>query len=297
MDNEETNVLTTGNPTPMDEREQEVGNTRGTSSKGKIGKTAYASGGFAAGITTGAVGSTLAANYNKEALDTATEDVRTEPETPAPQDAIIATSEGVRVAQVNDDASFSEAFADARTQVGPGGVFEWHGRVYNTYYEDEWNNMNSTEKAGFQSKIDYNAVTDNDNSTTIHETVDSGTENQQTIDTETVQTDNQSDSAEIKVLGVEVVQNGEGQEMAVAALDIDGHNSIMVDVDMDGKMDILAIDANNNGQIDQGEAGNIQDLNISVSDLAQQAPESDIYLTQDDSMLNNADNVDIGVLL
>ena len=42
---------------------------------------------------------------------------------------------------VSDEMSFSEAFAAAREEVGPGGVFEWNGNVYNTYYADEWENM------------------------------------------------------------------------------------------------------------------------------------------------------------
>ena len=48
---------------------------------------------------------------------------------------------------VNDSMSFSEAFSAARAEVGPGGVFEWRGNVYNTYYADEWNNMSEEDKS------------------------------------------------------------------------------------------------------------------------------------------------------
>ncbi|MCC8071618.1 MAG: hypothetical protein LIO90_07440 [Bacteroidales bacterium] len=39
---------------------------------------------------------------------------------------------------VNDDMTFSEAFAAAREELGPGGVFQWHGGAYATYTADEW---------------------------------------------------------------------------------------------------------------------------------------------------------------
>ena len=53
------------------------------------------------------------------------------------------------VADVSDDMSFSEAFAAARAEVGPGGVFYWHGGIYGTYYKDEWDAMSDSEKAEF----------------------------------------------------------------------------------------------------------------------------------------------------
>ena len=50
------------------------------------------------------------------------------------------------VAHVSDSQSFAQAFADARQQVGPGGIFEWHGQVYGTYYADEWNSMSQDQR-------------------------------------------------------------------------------------------------------------------------------------------------------
>ena len=51
---------------------------------------------------------------------------------------------GLQVATVNDDLSFGEAFAQSRAEVGPGGVFHWHGGIYNTYSADEWNAMTAS---------------------------------------------------------------------------------------------------------------------------------------------------------
>ena len=53
------------------------------------------------------------------------------------------------------EISFNEAFAAARSEMGPGGVFEWNGKLYNTYYSEEWSAMSDEEKAEFQRSI-YN---------------------------------------------------------------------------------------------------------------------------------------------
>lgn len=52
-------------------------------------------------------------------------------------------------AQVSEELSFADAFTAARAQVGPGGVFTWHGNLYGTYTEAEWNAMSAEQKADF----------------------------------------------------------------------------------------------------------------------------------------------------
>ena len=37
----------------------------------------------------------------------------------------------------NGSLSFRQAFDAARAELGPGGVFRWHGNIYNTYTADE----------------------------------------------------------------------------------------------------------------------------------------------------------------
>jgi hypothetical protein len=39
---------------------------------------------------------------------------------------------------VADSMTFEEAFAAARAEVGPGGVFVWHNQPYNTFWREEW---------------------------------------------------------------------------------------------------------------------------------------------------------------
>jgi hypothetical protein len=57
---------------------------------------------------------------------------------------------------VSDGMSFSDAFKEAREQIGPGGLFEWHGRTYSTFHENEW------ESAPVEIKMDsYNVIEEN----------------------------------------------------------------------------------------------------------------------------------------
>lgn len=56
---------------------------------------------------------------------------------------------------VNDDMSFNEAFAAARSEVGAGGAFEWRGNMYNTFYAEEWNSMSAEERAEFDSNFHW----------------------------------------------------------------------------------------------------------------------------------------------
>lgn len=75
-------------------------------------------------------------------------------ETAQPEAASLATS-------VNDDMSFSEAFAAARDEVGAGGVFEWHGQHYNTFYKEEFEAMSPTEISDYYASVnqtDFNQI-------------------------------------------------------------------------------------------------------------------------------------------
>ena len=64
-------------------------------------------------------------------------------------DAPSMVPEDLHVAHVSDSMSFGEAFAAARAEVGPGGVFYWHGGVYGTYYANEWDAMTAEDKQEF----------------------------------------------------------------------------------------------------------------------------------------------------
>ena len=89
------------------------------------------------GVLMGVAGTVMAADY-----------LRAQPKDDQPVLSGEET-EVVPVAQVSDDMSFAEAFAVARAEVGAGGVFAWHGNVYNTFYKEEWEAMTDEQKEEF----------------------------------------------------------------------------------------------------------------------------------------------------
>ena len=74
---------------------------------------------------------------------------------------------------VDPSHSFSEAFAHSREQLGPGGIFEYKGELYNTYYKEEWDGMEIPQKesyfANFQDNLqgNVNHIAHNDQVTKI----------------------------------------------------------------------------------------------------------------------------------
>lgn len=287
MNNEETRILN------QNQTEETIVKTPGKkSNKGE--KVAYAAGGFAAGLASGVAGSAFAASPNKDEVIVTAETSEAEEATavqqetvapvqetpqpaPNPEEVLLATDEGVRIAQVNDDASFSQAFADARAQVGAGGAFEWRGHVYSTYYEEEWNNMSAEERANYQSKIDYETVTGD---TQEMKPTPATATAEPAVASNTELVDDQPNQGGIKVLGVEAVTDAEGNPMTVAAVEIEGNQAILVDVDNNGMMDVVVVDENHDCQISRNEIYDVSEAQISTADLQQH-----MAATQDAGMM------------
>ena len=56
---------------------------------------------------------------------------------------------------VDDSMSFNQAFAAARHEVGPGGLFVWQGHTYGTYYANEWNAMSPEEHDQYWADVTH----------------------------------------------------------------------------------------------------------------------------------------------
>lgn len=294
-------------------------------------KVAYASGGFVAGVAASATYEAAAATESeKEEIPITpieesvaqpvedpekTEEQPQEPininpeDSPLEHEVIVATDEGIRVAQVDDNVSFAQAFADARSQVGAGGVFEWHGKVYGTYYKDEWSQMTKEERAEWQSKVDYSDVRDNTqdhhgNVAHHHSSaVDHGSyqasdshKGQEMASNAQMEDETPADG-EIKVLGVQIVENDDNQPLTIIGLEAPGGDqALLVDLDNDGSIDVFVHDDNGNNQIDGSEIQDISGLNIEVDDLAQKWAEQnglDFY-SNNDGMPDYSNDADFG---
>ena len=207
---------------------------------------------------------------------------------PAPVDAIVATATGIRVAQVDDQATFGQAFADARAQVGAGGVFDWHGRVYSTYYKEEWDGMSAAERQEFQGAIDQSDVIAE--SGVSHSTHTAHSAQAQRIESQTgvasneaeaqaipashTQADASADDVEVRVLQVgETDLNGDGIAEHAALIEVDNQEIMVVDIDHDGTADFAL--RQHNGQI---QTLDLSDHNL---DMPTQS-DAEAYLAQAD---------------
>ena len=176
--------------------------------------------GGVAGIAMGAAAThtveALAADAD-EAVELVEEDDTLDATSPETEGATVTE---VHQATVNQNLSFGEAFAAARAEVGAGGVFIWHGQLYNTYTADEWQAMNDAQRDEFAGEVqpylgqqmaeDHHTTASNDT-----ETSDSDSNVHQTS-----HTDNVTAEPQVHFLGVET-REVEGQTINVGRMSID----------------------------------------------------------------------------
>lgn len=270
-------------------------------------------GGAAAGVALGAAATVLSSGTPVDGAE-----ANGGEEVPTWSDGEVPVAHGV-----NDDMSFTEAFNTARTEVGPGGAFEWHGNIYHTYNKTEWDNMSAEDKAAFGQHFSWtgSATAQNDEvevvnvhtagHTTGHtagHTAGHATAQTETAQTETVQaqpvaqgpqgdepnyiTGNQgphpqpvasnephtvSEESDVQILGV---SHDDETGYTFAQLSVDNHDAIMVDINGDHEFDVLAVDFNDNGKLDDNEYADISGGHITEGYAQQmaainQAPNTD----------------------
>ncbi len=151
-----------------------------------------------------------------------------------PIDASSLVPDSLNVAQVSDSMSFGEAFAAARAQVGPGGVFYWHGGVYGTYYAEEWDAMSADEKHEYAQRVQP-AINANE--------IASPTDDHPDI----VVYDNDVQEAEAQ-LAQQLEENFDmGDDVHIVGYtNYDDHLVVGYDTDNDGAADVAIIDVDDN---------------------------------------------------
>lgn len=77
------------------------------------------------------------------------------------QSGTIKPNENIDIAGgINDNMTFDNAYAAARGEVGPGGIFSWHGQVYNTYTVEEWQGLSLSQRQEFLSDVGFKPIED-----------------------------------------------------------------------------------------------------------------------------------------
>jgi hypothetical protein len=224
--------------------------------------------GLGAGLVGGIASSFTGGAKQEESQNTETSEDNTRP---AWADDQISIADGV-----TDSMSFKEAFATARENVGAGGAFEWHGKVYNTYTAEEWSKMTPAEKADYNNHFNWS------HNTVSHNHVENTSDNIELVSAEHANLSGHEASAheqyddisqdlraentepEIEVLGV-VHDADSGAN--IGAMAVDGQDVYVIDVNGDMEFDYMASDINNNGLVDEGEIIDIHGQGFGVNDL------------------------------
>lgn len=149
-------------------------------------------------------------------------------------------AESLKVADSHDELSFGEAFAAARAEVGPGGVFHWHGGVYGTYYADEWNAMTAEQKNDFAQQAlpevrtaEANHPVDSHPDVAVHTEVDpspqpvNNADDVQMVDPQVAQSYQAIETEDVHIVGY---------------ANVNGHLAVGYDVDGDDFADVAIID-------------------------------------------------------
>lgn len=189
------------------------------------------------------------------------------------------TGNGLHVAEVDQNFSFAEAFAAARNEVGPGGVFHWHGGIYNTYTEQEWNSMSAGERSEFAQQVQpeirpgeeqmgykRNMVRNDDNGPKKGD--DKNDDKKDDDDDGNTPKPPKDDEPEVHFLGVERIETENGQTINVGRVVAGEHEVALIDMDDNMVFDVAISDRNNNGEIDDDEVVDISDQELSVTDFA-----------------------------
>lgn len=166
----------------------------------------------------------------------------------------------------DDSDSFADAFAAARDAQGPGGTFIWHGKLFNTYTADEWNDMSQAERNAFT----HDAVVDHNDEVVLAQEG----ELKPTAVPDVTEVPDMNEDAVAGYLqtgtieDLETVTLPDGSNVIAGTINVDGYKVFLFDTDGDGTFDTAACDYNGDGSFDLSEAVDVSGLDQSVSDFA-----------------------------
>ncbi len=268
------NSKTADNGSYSDKNNAGVDNHMASKSSGKSvwGKVAA---GASAGIVLGAATTVLSSSSEPvEAQQEIQHPEWTDGEVP------VATS-------VNDDMSFTDAFNAAREEVGSGGVFEWHGYIYSTFTDEEWNSMSEAEREEYGSHFNWTPEESDDVTASVASDVDAD-DVEVMVDGPADEPYAQEDVADVEPAGdddpylmdasdVVDIEDPEVEVLGVIHDDESGANIggmlvgdqqvVLVDVDNDQAFDVMVTDVDNNGTITDNEVIDISAHGITVDQL------------------------------
>lgn len=171
-------------------------------------------------------------------------------------EAVVICTEAPFAKSVTDDMDFEKAYTTAREEVGPGGFFEYEGKLYNTYTKEEWNNMTVEQHQEYWKSIDDETTQIQIVDSSVEIPMNSPIDAQDEIDsvnsgnnqnTETVEPkiiDEEDHDFEQKIIK-EMDSNNDGRS-DIFLVDANGNeiHDLVLDTNFDGNADIILMDVN-----------------------------------------------------
>ena len=168
------------------------------------------------------------------------------PDTTSPEGQASNDESSIPVAHVSEDLSFADAFTAARAAVGPGGVFEWHGGLYNTYSAAEWDAMTDEQKLDFAQQVHpitpvehLQVPTDNHTHVVVVHDVNPIPDNHEGAVNETAVPQD-----DVHMVEQQIARNFDmGDDVHIVGYaNIEGHLAVGYDATGDGDVDVAIID-------------------------------------------------------
>lgn len=195
---------------------------------------------------------------------------------------------GLQVAAVNDDLSFGEAFAQARAEVGPGGVFHWHGGIYNTYSADEWNAMTVEQKNEFAQQVKPEISVDEISTPTdanTHVIVEHHVFHHEENHTTNAVHQEPETTEDVQVASQQTAESTDDDVHIVGYGNVEGHTAVALDLDNDGQADVAIIDVD--------DSGNLSNPDVVVDGNGNMATYGDIVNTPEPNLSASMENPDV----
>ena len=167
------------------------------------------------------------------------------------------TSGGLRMAsQAADGMTFGQAFANARAEIGPGGIFEFEGEIYSTYYEAEWDNLSKDERMEYNHKL--NAVL---------------REEPGAVETSSAAPSIQEheDSTGEGFIPSEAVLYEQDNVLVVSG-QVEGYDAVIIDDLATPSVDLMGVDINKDGHITENEIMNMSESGITIDNVLGSTP-------------------------
>lgn len=164
---------------------------------------------------------------------------------------------GLRMAsQAADGMTFGQAFANARAEIGPGGIFEFEGEIYSTYYEAEWDNLSKDERMEYNQKL--NAVLREEPGAIETSSAVPGVQEHE-------------EPAGEGFVPSEAVFYEQDNVMVISG-QVEGYDAVIIDDLATPSVDLMGVDINKDGHITENEIMNMSDSGVTMDNILGTAP-------------------------